>query len=167
MCFSCLSVKEVGHLAFLIDEMVVKIALVLSWRARAHRTSCQSCYFSASGSPSASSCRLALPGVKFQKGPSSEFARPAPSYSVLPSSLFLKPVLAAHFFRRGQAAVVSARDLHLALQPRHAGDLERELGSPARPLSKQWCWVVNVGSHTQGCPSGPALRCGLPVADCE
>lgn len=113
--------KEVGHLAFLIDEMVVKIALVLSWRARAHRTSCQSCYFSASGSPSASSCRLALPGVKFQKGPSSEFARPAPSYSVLPSSLFLKPVLAAHFFRRGQAAVVSARDLHLALQPRHAG----------------------------------------------
>lgn len=61
----------------------------------------------------------------------------------------------------------SARELHLMLQLCHAGDLERELGSPAKPLSKQWCWVVNVGSYTQGCRPGPALRCGLPIADCE
>lgn len=124
--------KQVGHLAFLVDEMVVKTALVFVLGTRAHRTSCQSCYFSASGLPSASSCCLALPGVKFQKGPSSEFARPTTSCSVLPSSLFLKPVLAAHLFRRGQ----TARELHLVSQPCRAGDLERELGRPAEPLSK-------------------------------
>ena len=69
MCFFYLSVKEVGNLKFLTDEMVMKIALVLSWHTRTHRVSCQPCYFWASSLPSASSCCLALPDMKYQAGP--------------------------------------------------------------------------------------------------
>ena len=69
MCFFYLSVKEVGNLKFLTVETAMKIALVLSWHTHTHRVHCQPCYFWASGLPSASSCCLALPDMKYQAGP--------------------------------------------------------------------------------------------------